>query len=197
MGCGAVGGLVPAQRSQGYDAIGVDPDAPEAAGYHRIEFERYEATQRFDAVVASTSLHHVGNLDVVLDHVGASLAPGGTVVVIEWAWERFDEPTARWCFERLAPPTADDQPGWLHHHQQRWTDSSQPWDSYIEAWAKDEHLHRSDQILSAIYARFQRTTLVQGPYFHCDLAATTEVDEQAAIDSGEIQATGLWYAGRS
>ena len=52
----AAGGLVPALRRQGYDAIGVDPDAPEAAGYHRIAFERYEATQRFDAVVASTSL---------------------------------------------------------------------------------------------------------------------------------------------
>jgi hypothetical protein len=31
------------------------------------------------------------------------LVPGGVLVVVEWAWERFDEATARWCFARLTP----------------------------------------------------------------------------------------------
>jgi hypothetical protein len=29
-----------------------------------------------------------------------------------------------------------------------------------------------------------------------DLADTTRADEQAAIDAGQIQATGIWYAGQ-
>ena len=50
-----------------------------------------------ESVVASLSLHHVADLDEVLDRLGALLVPGGTLVVVEWAWEGFDEPTARWC----------------------------------------------------------------------------------------------------
>jgi hypothetical protein len=38
--------------------------------------------------------------------------------------------------------------------------------------------------------------LVYGPYFLADLAATGDVDEQAAIDSGLIQASRIQYAGR-
>jgi hypothetical protein len=73
-----------------------------------------------ECVMACTSLHHVADLDDVLDRVGAVLVPGGAVVVVEWAWERFDEATARWCFARLARAfarlaraTAAAEPGWL------------------------------------------------------------------------------------
>jgi SAM-dependent methyltransferase len=70
-----------------------------------------------ECVVASLSLHHVADLDQVLDRLGALLVPGGTLVVVAWAWERFDEPTARWCFEHLAPPAPGTEPGWLPTHE--------------------------------------------------------------------------------
>lgn len=35
-----------------------------------------------------------------------------------------------------------------------------------------------------------------GPYFFADLAGTSEADEQAAIDSGQIQANRIRYTGR-
>jgi hypothetical protein len=35
-----------------------------------------------------TSLHHVADLDEVLDWVGATLAPNGALVVVEWATAR-------------------------------------------------------------------------------------------------------------
>jgi SAM-dependent methyltransferase len=54
-------------------------------------------------VVACTSLHHVADLDQVLDLIHDTLTPGGVLVVVEWARERFDETTARWCFARLSP----------------------------------------------------------------------------------------------
>jgi len=50
-------------------------------------------------VVACTSLHHVIDLNEVRDLVGggtlwgAALVPSGALVVVEWAWERFDEAT--------------------------------------------------------------------------------------------------------
>ncbi len=195
IGCGRLGGFVPELLRGGYAAVGVDPEAPEGPAYHRIEFERYEQPQPVEAVVASTSLHHVADLDEVLERVEAALVPGGTLVVVEWAWERFDEATARWCFARLAPPAPADEPGWLRQTQEQWAASGRRWDAYCQGWANEEGLHTGQAIVRRLDARFERRHCVEGPYFFADLAATTQADEQAAIDAGQIQATGIWYAG--
>lgn len=123
IGCGPLGGFVPALRADGYAATGVDPRAPEEPGYHRLAFEEHRPTEPVEAIVACRALHHAADLDVLLDAVRDALVPGGTVVVVEWARERFDEPTARWCFARLSPPPVDTEPGWLHRHRDRWLSS--------------------------------------------------------------------------
>jgi SAM-dependent methyltransferase len=145
-------------------------------------------------VVASLSLHHVAELDEALDRLEALLAPGGVLVVVEWAWERFDETTAQWCFARLASPAPGAEPGWLHRHQERWAASGQPWDGYLRAWAEQEGLHLGEAILRGLDARFDRRLSVEGPYFFADLADTSEAEEQAAIDAGQIRAGGIRYA---
>src|SRR4029450_4065574 len=111
VGCGPLGGFVPALRDDGYLALGVDPEAPEGSDYQRIEVEGYDPPWPVDCVVASLSLHHVAKLDVALDRLRDLLVPAGVLVVLEWAWERFDETTARWCFARLAPPAPGAEPG--------------------------------------------------------------------------------------
>jgi SAM-dependent methyltransferase len=122
VGCGPLGGFVPAARALGHTAEGVDPQAPDEAGYHRLEFEDYPLAEPAEAVVACTSLHHVANLDLVLDRVHDVLTPGGTLIVVEWARERFDEPTARWCFAHLTPATDLVEPGPGRHHGGRRAD---------------------------------------------------------------------------
>jgi SAM-dependent methyltransferase len=196
IGCGPLGGFVPELLGAGYDAVGVDPEAPDGPGYHRIQFERHQPPQPVDCVVACTSLHHVGDLDVVLDQVGAALVPDGALVVVEWAWERFDQATARWCFDRLEPQDPASEPGWLHRHQEEWAASGQPWEVCCRAWATQEGLHTGESITLALDARFDRRLHVFGPYFFADLLDISEPDEQAAIDAGQIQATGIRYAGR-
>jgi SAM-dependent methyltransferase len=162
-----------------------------------VEVERYDPPWPVEGVVASTSLHHVADLGEVLDRLKALLAPGGVVVVLEWAWERFDEPTARWCFARLVPPAPGEEPSWLHHHQERWAASGQPWDHYLRAWATEEGLHRGAAIVRELDARFSRQLHAEGPYYFGDLAATSEAEEQAAVDAGQIRAGGIRYvAGR-
>ena len=69
------------------------------------------------AVVACTSLHHVADVGEVLDAARAALAAGGTLVVVEWARERLNEATARWCFNRLPPPS--ENLGWAAATLQR------------------------------------------------------------------------------
>jgi hypothetical protein len=151
-----LGGFVAALQAAGYDAVGVDPEAPDAPAYHQLQFEQYRPPQPVDCVVACTSLHHVGDLDGVLDRVAAALIPGGSVVVVEWEWERFDERTARWCFARLAQPDPASEASWLHRHREDWAASGQPWDACCRTWAAQEGLHAGEAIAGALDARFDR-----------------------------------------
>jgi hypothetical protein len=116
------------------------------------------------------------------------------LVVVEWARERFNEPTARWCFNRLGP--AEVEPGWLHRHRDEWLASGLPWEEYLRSWAEAEGMHTGEAIVRGLDARFDRRLYADGPYLFSDLAATNEADEQAAIDAGVIAATGIRYVGR-
>jgi hypothetical protein len=46
-----------------------------------------------------------------------------------------------------------------------------------------------------LQARFDTTAVGEGPDFFADLDGITRVEEQAAIDAGRIQASGLDYVG--
>ncbi len=194
IGCGPVGGFVPMLRAAGYTATGVDPEAPDGPWYRQVEFERYDMPEPAQAVVACTSLHHVADLGAALNLVEAALVAGGSLVVVEWERERFDEATARWCFDRLPPPS--DDPGWLQQRHDQWRASGLPWDDYCRAWAQEEGLHAGQDIVSELDARFDSQLLGYGPYFFADLGDVGEDEEQAAIDAGEIQANRIAYLGR-
>jgi SAM-dependent methyltransferase len=190
LGCGPLGGFVPQLRSSGYDAVGVDPKAPQEAGYHPVEFEQAELPGEADALVASASLHHVADPAEVLDRVAGALAPGGTVVVIEWAWEDFDQPTAEWAFRRLGS-----EEGWLRRRRDEWLGSGEPWSTYLQGWAREEGLHEAQTLLALLDERFERRQLSRGPYLFADLSPTRSEEEQHAIDVGEIRAIRVDYAG--
>ena len=192
LGCGSLGGFVPRLRASGYDAVGIDPDAPDEEHYQRTEFERAELPLGVDAVVASTSLHHVADPARVIELITGTLASKGSVVVLEWASEDFDEDTAHWCFERLG---ADDEASWLHRRRDEWLASGRGWPDYLREWAEREGVHRGDALLQLLDERLERRLLSRGPYFFPDLAGTTEAEEQAAIDSGQIRATRIDWVG--
>jgi SAM-dependent methyltransferase len=192
IGCGPLGGFVPMLRANGFEALGVDPKAPYGEHYRQVEFERAELVRDIDVIVASTSLHHVADPAEILDRVAVTLAAGGMLVVLEWAWDEFDKATADWCFQRLGP---DDEPGWLHRRRDEWIASGQPWRAYMRAWAEEERLHGARMLLRLIDERFERVHLARGPYFFPDLDGVTEEDERAAIEMGEIRAARVDYAG--
>jgi len=194
IGCGPVGGFVPMLQAAGYAATGIDPEAPDGSGYRRVEFERYQAPQPADAIIACTSIHHVADLGQVLDLAAAALVPTGAAVVVEWARERFDEATARWCFARL--PSPGGERGWLNDRYEQWQASGLPWDAYCRSWADAEGLHAGGDIVRELRARFDTRELSYGPYFFADLRDTSEADELAAIDAGQIQANRIQYHGR-
>jgi SAM-dependent methyltransferase len=192
LGCGSEGGFVPRLRANGYDAIGIDPQAPTGAHYQRVEFESASLPEQLEGVVASTSLHHVADPAQVIDQISSLLSRGGRVVVVEWAWEEFDGETAAWCFRRLGP---DDEAGWLHRRRDEWLASGLKWPNYLRDWAKRERVHRGDDLVRLLDERLERKFLGNGPYFFPDLADTTDADEQAAIEAGVIKATRIDWAG--
>lgn len=179
IGCGPLGGFVPRLESAGYQAIGVDPEAPLGLPYRQVEFERCDLPAGLDAVVACTSLHHVADLGQVLDLVHNALVPGGSVVIMEWARERFDEATACWCFDRM-PETGDYQDtdhdhsdhDWLRHRRAEWLGSGQPWDACLRSWDQAEGLHAWRDIQDLLDARFDCQHTSYGPYFFADLVST-------------------------
>lgn len=193
IGCGTLGGFVPMLRSDGYDALGVDPEAPDGEDFRRIEFERLELPGMVDAVVASTSLHHVADPADVIDRALRIVDPAGCVVVIEWDWEAFDQPTAEWCFARLG---ADEEAHWLRRHRDEWNASGESWSDYLRGWARNEHIHAAGDLVRLLDERLRREHVAQGAYFFADLAETSEADERAAIDAGGIRATRVDYVGR-
>ena len=65
-----------------------------------------------------------------------------------------------------------------------------------QSWEHAEGLHAGHNILDELDARFDSQPATYGPYFFPELAATSDADEQAAIDSGLIRANRIQYAGR-
>jgi SAM-dependent methyltransferase len=193
LGCGEAGGAVPSLRAEGYDGIGVDPRAPEEPHYLRVEFETAELPSEVDAVVASMSLHHVADPADVLDRIANVLASSGTLVVVEWDWAGFDEPTAEWCFERL---DLNGEPGWLRRRHDAWQESGEPWYAYFTGWARGHGLHDANELVRLLDERFTTTSFERGAYFFPELADTTEEDELAAIRDGRIRPARIDYVGR-
>jgi SAM-dependent methyltransferase len=188
IGCGSLGGFVPELQRCGYQALGIDPAAPEGDSFSHLEVERAELRAQVDAVVACTSLHHVAEPGEVLDKIAQWLAPGGAVIVVEWDWESFDEATAQWCFERLGGSE-----GWLHHRRHEWIASGQPWQRYLETWADGHGIHSARVLVSELDRRLRRRLCRRGAYFFADLADTAEAEELDAISAGVIQPTRIDY----
>jgi len=195
LGCGPAGGLVPALLAAGYDAVGVDPEAPEGSSYAR---EAFEAVPRagFAAVVASMSLHHVDDVDVVLDHVVDAMVAGGVVVVLEWDWTKFEQAAAQWCFARLADRAPTETVGWLRRHRDLAASSGRAWDDYVREWAEGHGLHSGPVMRSALDRRFECVTQHPIPYFFSELVVEAP-DEAEAMAAGGLPASAFRYVGRA
>src|SRR4029450_1640277 len=98
VGCGE-GELALALARVGHSVTAIDPQAPEGPIFRRVRIEEFSDPDQFDHVVAILSLHHVEDLGTTLGNIANLLRTGGSLVVIEFAWDRIDEATAEWVLE--------------------------------------------------------------------------------------------------
>src|SRR5438876_5175622 len=80
IGCGE-GELATALAAAGHEVVAIDPEAPTGAIFRRVSLEEFESSARFDAVVASLSLHHIPDLEAAADKVAGMLVPEGCFLV--------------------------------------------------------------------------------------------------------------------
>jgi SAM-dependent methyltransferase len=200
VGCGE-GALARAMARAGHSVTAIDPRAPEGPHFQRVRIEEFSDPGLFDYAVASLSLHHVEDLGSALDKIANLLRAGGALVVVELAWDRFDEATAEWALERLPASSSSEKPSWLQRRCWEWGRGSQggtraPAEAHFAGWAREEGFHTSRQMRSELGRRFDECLFAWVPYLYPDLDDdTSEADESAAIEAGAINATGFRYVG--
>ena len=202
VGCGE-GRLARALARAGHCVTAIDPRAPEGPIFRSVGIEEFSDAEPFDHVVASLSLHHVEDLGRALDKVVALLRPGGTLVVVEFAWDRIDEATAEWALGRLPANPPSGKPSWLERCCQgracggegEGHDHEDHTGAHFAGWA-EQGLHDSGRMRAELESRFVEHHFEWVPYLYPELdVATSEADERAAIDAGVINATGFRYVG--
>jgi SAM-dependent methyltransferase len=172
VGCGS-GELARALAADGYDVVAVDPNAPEGAIFRRTTIEELDDEGPFDAAVASLSLHHVDDLEVVAARVRSLLKPRAPFVVREFAWDLVDEPTARWDYSRRGL------------------------DGGLAAWRSEHHdLHGFAALRGALDAHFSEQSFEWGPYLaEFEPGEGHAAEERELIAAGKIRAVGFVYVG--
>jgi SAM-dependent methyltransferase len=103
VGCGD-GTLTRRLVGEGYDATGLDPEAPREEGYLRDTLEEFRSQATFDAAVAVRSLHHLHDPVRALDNLQGLLRPGGRLIAFEFAVEHVDDAARQWLRGRGLPP---------------------------------------------------------------------------------------------
>jgi SAM-dependent methyltransferase len=181
VGCGD-GRLARALDELGYRVTAIDPDAPDGAIFQAVSLEEFADAERFDAVVASRALHHIPDLAGALSKIQGLLVPGGRIVVVEHAWDRLDEPTARWYFEQLRATHSHGAPGSLPARREKWQ-------------ADHADLHGYAELRRELDERFTERHFAWTPYLYCELGQAFEQEERRLIEAGAINATGFIYVG--
>ena len=185
VGCGQ-GELTTSLSVAGYDVLGIDPLAPSGEHFRRLKLEDLEDSERFDAVVAGFSLHHIPDLHAAFDKIAGLLPPGGVLVVDEFGWDRLDDTTLDWLYGQRRALAAAGR-GVVPASQ----------DELGSEW-EAEHLglHGFAALREALATRFDERAFEWTPFLYRTLAGiASEVLEQALIDASAIQALGFRYAG--
>jgi len=178
VGCGREGGIVALLSEAGYDALGVDPAAPDGPNFRRARFEDVDG--EWDAAVAGRVLHHVHPLGDGIAHL-ASLAP--LLLVDEFACDLIERNGQDWYEGQ--------------HRMLVAAGAAPPGPPSLDEWGgRHADLHAHGVLLDALRAHYEERSLEWVPYFHRWLGGpSSEALERALVGAGAFPAIGYRWAG--
>jgi ubiquinone/menaquinone biosynthesis C-methylase UbiE len=179
VGCGQ-GDLARALAASGHIVVAIDPEAPDGELFESVSLEEFSADEKFDAVVASRSLHHIPELPESVAKIARLLRPGGRFVLDEHACDRLDDRTARWYF--LQRVGEADAPSSLTACRVEWE-------------ADHVDLHGYAAMREQLDRHFSERFFAWTPYLHGELTNVSEQQERALIEADAIQPMGFRYVG--
>ena len=187
VGCGR-GELARALAARGLAVTALDlalPDPQPApnVSYVELDFFAFKAPP-FDAVLFTSSLHHIAPLENAIVHATELLAPGGVLVVDDFDLERPDPGTLQWYYdtqELLAAAGLYDL-----HRVDAGTDVVARW---RDAHAHDPPLHTGVEMRTAIAARLDSLAVRPAPYLYRYIAKGLPDDERGGAIAAHVLAT--------
>lgn len=188
IGCGD-GRLARALARAGYRITAIDPRAPRGRIFRRLTMAQFAEGDSFDAVIAVTSLHHIGDLRGTVDKVRRLLRPHGTFLLEEFAVDRFvDQATARWYYHQRQAGAAV---------ARRRVAVPLTYGAWRRRWiAEHRDLHGSAEMRSELKRGFRQRLFSWTPYLYSyDLDQSLRIVEEMLIKSGAIKATGFRWVG--
>jgi ubiquinone/menaquinone biosynthesis C-methylase UbiE len=103
VGCGR-GEVASQLQEKGHQLIAIDSNEEAVAQARKLgvdarlaQWPDFEDTP-FDAILFTSSLHHITPLTEALNQAHRLLVPSGVLIVDEFAYEAIDLPTSEWCY---------------------------------------------------------------------------------------------------
>lgn len=212
VGCGD-GALAARLLADGLSVLALDTAAEAVASARRRGVDARVVAwpaapgDSFDAVLFTRSLHHIPALAESIDAAMACLAPGGRIVLEDFALEAVDARTLRWFADALQPLAARGQ----LVRSDDLIDALLDTGGSLEVWraAHDHDLHSATAMRAALSARCATVREQRVPYLFRYLTEALEEgarrnvimraverQEQAAILDGAIAEIGWRFVGR-
>jgi SAM-dependent methyltransferase len=186
IGCGA-GELAASLVADGFEVVALDTDATSVAAARKLGVDACRAEwpdfdeRRFDAILFTRSLHHVHDLEAGIAAAVAALAPGGRIVVEDFAYEEADEASLAWFRDeaRRIGGDSDFIAGLVGS------------DAPLTDWWRGRHdhdLHPANVIDAALRRAARRVEASKAAYYFRYLASALPEKALAAALGGELAA---------
>jgi SAM-dependent methyltransferase len=191
VGCGR-GELARRLGADGISVTAIDRELGEVRPGPGVRFVQADVRSYedapYDAVVFTSSLHHIDPLADAVAGAAKLLVPGGTLVVDDFDLDAPRATTARWYYETQELLVA----AGLYAHDRidhgHGDDNPDPRMRWLDAHVHDPPLATGRKMIAAIAARFAIRDTTRGPYLYRHICGGLPDDDHGAAVASHVYA---------
>lgn len=136
----------------------------------------------FDLVLVNRTLHHIAQPEKALHKVSGLLCETGRLVCIDFAYDQFDQRTARWLYHVLKPL---EKAGWYNRSRKLPSDTNVATDQLVEDWfdeyEKKAKFNSFQEMRRPLSRLFREVHFSWKPYLYW------EIIQQMRVPSDEVE----------